>query len=315
MDSTLKHTAAFWVEEQADLRGWSKSYVRTLQVALDNHICPVVGHKPVAELTRADVVSVTSRVRDRLAPSTAQKTLGIFRRLCEGLEDVPRSVVDAASNMHVPTPRRQGQTSSFVTPDKRPPTSAVWDVAGEMERPAYQLAVLLAAFCGLRISEVSGLERKHVDLDDGLLHIKQSITYPGGKFVVGLPKHEKVRTVPVPGLIRDWVEHQVAEADGPETPMCPSPTGLPLRPRNFYTYSFGPARRTAGWAQEDDGSWQWSFHSLRHHYADWLLDADVDVRDVAALMGHSSPSTTWDTYVSSSAGVFDRVRGAWGEAA
>lgn len=39
-----------------------------------------------------------------------------------------------------------------------------------------------------------------------------------------------------------------------------------------------------------------SFHGLRHTYASWLIDADVNVVKVAKLLGHASPTMTLDIY-------------------
>jgi integrase len=37
-------------------------------------------------------------------------------------------------------------------------------------------------------------------------------------------------------------------------------------------------------------------HDVRHSAATWLLQSGVDVRTVAAVLGHSSPVTTLNTY-------------------
>lgn len=38
------------------------------------------------------------------------------------------------------------------------------------------------------------------------------------------------------------------------------------------------------------------FHDVRHSAATWLLQSGADVRTVAAVLGHSSPVTTLNTY-------------------
>jgi integrase len=38
------------------------------------------------------------------------------------------------------------------------------------------------------------------------------------------------------------------------------------------------------------------FHDVRHSVATWLLQSRIDVKTVAAVLGHGSPVTTLTTY-------------------
>jgi len=70
-----------------------------------------------------------------------------------------------------------------------------------MEEP-YRLAVLLACYCRLRRSEVSGLQRKHIDVEHSLLRVEQVWTISAGKMHLGPPKTEEGRrTVQIPANV------------------------------------------------------------------------------------------------------------------
>ena len=52
----------------------------------------------------------------------------------------------------------------------------------------YQLLVLLAAWCGLRLGELIELGRKDVDCDALVLNVSRAATRVGGEVAIGLPK-------------------------------------------------------------------------------------------------------------------------------
>lgn len=52
------------------------------------------------------------------------------------------------------------------------------------------------------------------------------------------------------------------------------------------------------------------FHDLRHSYATWLISAGVPINDVAAILGHTKPTTTLSIYVHHTEDRFQRVREA-----
>lgn len=90
------------------------------------------------------------------------------------------------------------------------------------------------------------------------------------------------------------------DAQGATDLLFPSRTGRPLRRSNFHRY-FKPARDEAGW----EG---WTFHTLRHAAAVWMLeDQGRALHDVADLLGHRDSSVTQRIYVQAREDVARRL--------
>ena len=81
-----------------------------------------------------------------------------------------------------------------------------------------------------------------------------------------------------------------------------APKGGYLRRSNFGRRQWSPARDGAAWT---DG---WTFHTLRHCAAVWMLyDQNYDVHDVAEVLGHADPTITQRIYVQAREGVAERL--------
>jgi len=131
--------------------------------------------------------------------------------------------------------------------------------------------------CGLRVSELVGLERVDVDL--------------AGRGVTVTGKGDKQRVVPfgrpAAGALRAWLERGrtplVARARH-ERVFC-NARGGPLTRGGWWKILRGHARR-AGLAARVHP------HALRHSFATHLLEGGADLRVVQELLGHASVTTT-----------------------
>ena len=78
-------------------------------------------------------------------------------------------------------------------------------------------------------------------------------------------------------------------------------------------YVWDRAADDVGWPRSEDGTWRWTFHSLRHVFATWAPhDARIPIEDVSRLMGHSSTRVTQDIYVHVLPDLYDRFFKATG---
>jgi integrase/recombinase XerC len=143
------------------------------------------------------------------------------------------------------------------------------------------LAILEVLYsCGLRVSELVGLDLRSIDFDQRLVR------------VVG--KGNKERIVPVGKkavtAVRNYLEATVPlrkKAGGdPET----GPVFLSARGTRLSTRSVGNIVKKYG--KEGGLMLDISPHALRHTFATHLLDGGADLRSVQELLGHASLSTT-----------------------
>jgi len=127
--------------------------------------------------------------------------------------------------------------------------------------------------CGLRVSELTGLNLEHLDVDQGLVRV--------------LGKGNKERIVPVGNkalqALQDYLDTRPNTAAS--TPLFLNARGGRLTPRsvqrNLKTHLIRSGILT-----------QATPHSLRHSFATHLLDGGADLRAIQELLGHASLSTT-----------------------
>lgn len=127
--------------------------------------------------------------------------------------------------------------------------------------------------CGLRVSELTGLDVRGLDLEQGLVRVAG--------------KGRKERIVPVGSkacaALREYLE---ARGNPPlEAPLFLNHRGGRLTPRSV-------ERNLKRQLLEGGLTKNATPHSLRHSFATHLLDGGADLRAIQELLGHASLSTT-----------------------
>jgi integrase len=142
--------------------------------------------------------------------------------------------------------------------------------------------VLLGAFAGLRVAEVSGLRVAHVDFIRGVVHPKQQW---GGK-----PLKTRGIEAPIP-IPRDLALMLSASVQKYGTDMMvTNGRGKPFAPRDINRV-FRTVRETIDGLPEG-----FSFHDLRHYLASLLIASGADIKTVQARLRHADVTTTLNTY-------------------
>lgn len=157
----------------------------------------------------------------------------------------------------------------------------------------------LMALVGLRRGETVGLRWSDVDLDRGVLTIRQQHVDVGGTVVVGKPKTtagERVvdldagttGTLLAHRLVQDTERTAWGEAYTDHGLVFCREDGSPLRPE-YVTRHMQRIAERAGLPRK-------RLHDLRHGSASLQLAAGVPLPIVSKRLGHSSVSITADTY-------------------
>jgi integrase/recombinase XerC len=173
------------------------------------------------------------------------------------------------------SPRLNQQLPGVPTEEQ---TNTLLDLiaAGKLERPhpARDRALFEILYgCGLRISELCGLNLHDYDRTEGWLLVRG--------------KRKKERQVPVPGQARAAFEHYLEERHA-----APGELAVFLNHRGARLTDRGARGIVKLYAIALAGDSSLHPHSLRHAYATHLLSAGADLRAIQDLLGHASLSTT-----------------------
>lgn len=147
-----------------------------------------------------------------------------------------------------------------------------------------RLAVLVAAWCGLRQGEVLELRRKDVDQNRNVLRVRRAVAHvPGTGPVVGTPKsHAGIRDVSIPPHLLPEVERHLNAHVPPDRDslLFPGQKGGHLAPSVLYR-AFKPARDAAKRPEL-------RFHDLRHTGATLAAATGATLAELMNRLGHSS---------------------------
>ena len=216
--------------------------------------------------------------RPRYAPSSIARALVAvrsFHRFCleEGFLAVDPSEEVGAPRVPLGIPKA-------LTEDEVEALLAA--VVGDTARALRDRAIVETLYAtGVRISELVGLDRRDLDLDDGLVRV--------------LGKGSKERIVPVGRSAREALTTYLAAGRPQLARPDRSPRGgeaviLNARGGRLSRQSCWKIVRTAGERAGLGG--RLSPHVLRHSCATHMLERGADIRVVQELLGHASLSTT-----------------------
>lgn len=230
----------------------------------------------VCEATRADVLAYqTERVTAGYAPASIKRGLSVLKGFYRFAAKEGEVRVNPTSTM--PLPKMPAVLPDVLSVeqvnrllDRALPSTA----AGLRERAI--LEVLYG--CGLRVSEICGLDMSDAVLEDGFL------------FVRG--KGNKERIAPISGTAANVLTQYLEEAR-PELLRAAkrgtSAVFLNARGGRLTRQSVFTLVRDAG---ESIGIHNLHPHTLRHSFATHLLEGGADLRIIQELLGHADISTT-----------------------
>jgi integrase len=317
-DATI--TMAAWSERWLSIRATQvkPATMKIHRSVIHTWVLPTIGSVKLAKLRPADIRAVTDAQRNAgLAAVTMHNTHGLLSTM---LSDAVRDglILDNPAKK-IRAPRSGGQTRGAFSVEQ---VAALITTEAAAGRCRFTTQLLT----GMRQAEALGLTWDAIDLDAGMLTVMwqlQSLTRehgcggtcgrklgaycPAGKVVIrdGMPyvhlgtsqylippKGDKVRSVPlVAPLVKALERHRDATADRPNPHglVFHRPDGVALRPdadqaawRALLAEVGLPPTATTHWA--------------RHTVATLLMQAGVDAKVVAEIVGHSTERITRETY-------------------
>ena len=288
------------------------------------HILPLLGRMKLSRLTTPVVEAFADTLVKNLSWQRAGKVLSALKMILNHAQR--RGLV--AQNVALPVrmeENERGERPLAVGIDV--PTIAEMRTLLETATGANRVRLMVAAFTGLRGSELRALSWSDVDFERRLLTIRQRADWWG---VIGRPKSRNgYRDVPlIPRLVTALKEWRLAcprPKEGEPDLVFPGRQGKVLAHTTLQA-AFDDIQRAAGilapgLEAKDAGGCQamkpkYHLHALRHFFASWEIAQHSPPKRLQQLMGHGSIKMTYDTYGHWLADVEDdHVRFAAGEVA
>ncbi|MBI2883340.1 MAG: tyrosine recombinase XerC [Candidatus Methylomirabilis oxyfera] len=284
---TLKNYAIDLQQFRTFLRAGESSRLEPTVSAVER---PVVGGDTERgdalrrEITPVEIDSLAVRAfvadlhRRGIARSSIARKLAtlrsFFRYLCR------EGVVSANPAKLVPTPKLPKRLPAHLSVDE---VDRLLASPGEQDfSGARDLAILEFFYAsGIRLSELTGLDVRDVDIREGLVLVKgkggkERIVPVGSKAIVALRRYLDRRSDLIRGSKRG----------------APEPVALFLNRQGGRLSQRSIARIVLKYLNQSGVGPKITPHGLRHSYATHLLQAGADLRAIQELLGHSRLSTT-----------------------
>lgn len=232
----------------------------------------------VGAITRDDVTSFISWLRDRgLAPSTVERKVAALKGFHAYL--VRENITENHPTARLPLPK---------VPERLPDVVSIEQIDALLSQPfpdtpagLRDRTILETMYgCGLRVSEVVGLDTTDLDLDVGFLRVRG--------------KGDKERLVPVAGAAATALDAYVRTArshlrSARSVSSAVSAVFLNVRGGRLTRQAvYSIVRAYGGRAGLED----LHPHTLRHSFATHLLEGGADLRALQEMLGHTDISTT-----------------------
>lgn len=275
------------------------------------HLAPGLGHLALAKLSPMHVQAfLAAKLTERggsgapaLSPRTVQylhATLKVALKQAERWGIVARNVARLVDHVHVE--KREAQMLTTEEAGK-----LLRAVEGDRLRALFYLAVSM----GLRRSELCGLRWEHVDLERGVVRVREQlrrmthrrdeagvIVERRGLTVQGLKTDKSRRTLKIAASVIDELRVHARRQKVERLQAGPlwndsgylftTPNGQPLDGDNLLK-RWKRILRAAGLPDMP-------FHAMRHTAGSFLLAQGADLRTVMGVLGHSEIALTANTY-------------------
>ncbi len=254
------------------------------------HIDPYLGDTRILKLTSTKVQALyRNRLDSGCSPRTVQYVhVTLHKALKQALRWglVPANVAEAVVVPRVPkeeiTPLSPAQVKVFLRA-----------IAGDNLETMFALAVTT----GMRQGEILGLRWEDVDLDEGVVRVRRTLSWDGRKVVFAPPKTAKGRRSIglTGGTVQRLESHKMRQGPDGASPagglglVFPNGDGGPRRSRGYLTLALRKVLKKAGLPSI-------RFHDLRHTCATLLLSRNIHPKVVQEMLGHATISITLDTY-------------------
>lgn len=237
---------------------------------------------PLPLITRAHVAGIVNRLEaEGKSPKTIKNTINMLSSCLALAVDEGHIPRNPTKRVRLPRQALGEHEERFLTHDEAGALLAATEAH-------YQPLVAFLLGTGLRWSEATAIQTRHIDLEAGTVRVQRAWKRIPGGWEVGPPKSPKAnRTVNAGVLALVAVSGLLGK---PQDLVFTTPTGKVVRHSNFYNRVWLPACERAGLDPRP------TIHDCRHTHASWLLSDGQPLEAVQDQLGHESYETTRKVY-------------------
>ena len=266
--------------------------VSTYKYTLSHYILPLLGSCGLEELTTERLSDFVQELRTReLSPRTVNSALMVLKMMMSFAGErgylMPkqyeiRNLKETGKQAEILKEEDQRRLERFLQEDR------------ERSREGIRAGMILSLYAGLRIGEVCALKWEDIDLKNGLLCVRKTLSRvqelnEQGKrktrIEIGMPKTgTSFRQIPLPAFLRAYLR-KIRKA-----PDCYLLTAQKryMEPR-AYQYQYKKIMRELGLEH-------CNYHMLRHTFATRCIEAGFDLKSLSEILGHASVNITLNRY-------------------
>ena len=281
--------------------GLERSTLTSYREHLELHINPGLGHVRLAQLTAPMVRAFEDRLSATRSPAMVAKVLVSLGAIVADALDRGLVAQNVVRGRPRPKARRGDHRKRKLEVGVNIPIPEEIRALLPHLHGRWRALFLVAAFAGLRSSELRALRWSDVNLKRAELTVRQRADRYN---VIGPPKSNAgTRTIPLlPMIVNALREHQIAGKHTPADLVFPSKTGGILGHSNLMKYTWKPLQIAAGVVTPRGGAKYTGLHALRHFYASWCINRRADggleltLKETSTRLGHASIQITADRY-------------------
>lgn len=290
---TVKEYLTSWLEKYRKSgnrgRGLAENTVKVYHNVIHRYAIPAFGHLRLSEVKPQHLVDLYAKMADQ-GLSVRMRQI-VHRVLHNSLQ---QAVEEGLLGMN---PADRVPRNQRPTVEKKKPDALDADQVRKLIRAAagtrWALIFWTYLACGLRRSELLGLQWQDVDFERGILRVRRQALRKKGQGMVleDLKTERSRRDVPIPqDLLSHLLTYYVSQGGAEPTAFVfPGDKG-PLTPETVW-------QQFRYYADKAGVPRHFRLHDLRHTAGTLWVDAGIPLNTVADLLGHSDVRITADYYV------------------
>ena len=249
---------------------------------LNNHILPTLANIPIRNIKPAHIQKVMEGVKDNshsLQSAVLMTTRAVFRSAVDN-----GVILKTPATSTIKSGGRKTTEKVPLTPEQSEDLlKAMWG------KPEY-LFCLIALSTGMRRGEIFGLMWDDVDFENGYIEVTHNWTASGDKSVVSeaLKTDASNRRLPIPDRLSEYLALEKRKSTSSYVVINSA--------NKLYLYAeVCTLRARLKRVGEEIGAYV-TPHILRHTYITRLFEAELDIKQIQYLAGHSTPEMTLRIY-------------------